>query len=384
MEFAAVKIIVNPIVPVRQCGFITQTEPILRVHDDLYLRLALIKCQEQVLIYASLDNIGISEAQFTAFKGMAQTKFGKHTTLLFSCTHTHFGGDPKDPVYGAQLGVAFKLALDTAHLKEVGDITFAYRVRDYDEVGKSRISGHDATVKLETFSLYAENHRIATFIIHNVHPTIMDASTPYFSAEYPGCLLKMCSVSCPGEFFSFMQGADGDISTRFTRHEQTYDEVRRMAGLLHDAIEQMMKEEVELKPLDFIADETTIPITHEFLDPEKRMQGENITAREKQTIEYGRIVLEKLKTNTHVLPNYLTIVRIRFLGYTQLFAQNELFSQYLEALPQGKASLVCYTSGYRPYVAGLRPVRLTYELFSDTLSFASKELLYRTLSELSH
>lgn len=384
MEFASIKVIINPIVPVKQYGFITQTEPILSVHDDLYLRLAFIRNQEKVLLYVSLDNIGISEAQFAAFKEIAKTKYGKDATLLISCTHTHFGGDPKDPMYGAQLGEAFELALETAHPKEVGDITFAYRWRDYDEVGKSRISGHTANVRLEAFSLYAENHRIATFIIHNVHPTIMHASTPYFSAEYPGALLKMCTVSCPGEFFSFMQGADGDISTRFTRHEQTYDEVRRLATLLHETIEAMMKEEVELKPLDFSVDETTIPITHELLDPEKLAQGSNITDREKETIEYGRIVLEGLKSKVNQLPASLTITRVRFPGYTQLFVQNELFSEYIETLPKGKASLICYTSGYRPYVAGLRPVRLTYELFSDTLSLSSKELLYKTLCELSN
>ena len=384
MEFAAIKVIINPIIPVRQCGFITQTQEILNVHDDLYLRLALVKRKENILIYVSLDNIGISEAQFALFKEIAQTKYGLAATLLFSCTHTHFGADPKDLVYGTQLTEAFKLALETARPKEVGDIRFAYRWRDFDEVGKSRISGHPANVRLETFSLYAQNHRIATFIIHNVHPTIMHASTPYFSAEYPGALLKMCSISCPGEFFSFMQGADGDISTRFTRHEQTYDEVRRLATILHETIETMMKEEVGLKPLDFSVDETTIPITHALLDPEKHMLGQNITEREKETIAYGRIVLENLKTKVGQFPATLTIIRVRFPGYTQLFAQNELFSEYIEALPKGKASLICYTSGYRPYVAGLRPVRLTYELFSDTLSLSSKELLYQTLCELSN
>lgn len=384
MEFASMKVIINPLLPVKQCGFITQIEPILSVHDDLYLRLALIKNNENILIYASLDNIGISEAQALEFKALVRKKYGENAALLVSCTHTHFGGDPKDENYAIQLGEAFKLALETAHPKDVGEISFGYRCRDYAEVGKSRISGHKANVRLETFSLYAENRRIATFVIHNVHPTIMPASTPYFSAEYPGALLKMCSIGCPGEFISFMQGADGDISTRFTRLEQTYEEVRRLATMLHEKIEEMMNEEVILKPLDFIVDETTIPLVHQFMDPQKHVQGENLSEREQETIEYGRIVLEKMKTNAHLLPATLTITRVRFPGYTQLFVQNELFSEYLETLPKGKASLICYTTGYRPYVAGLRPVRLTYELFSDTLNLASKESLYKTLCDLSN
>ncbi|TFG83909.1 MAG: hypothetical protein E4G74_00465, partial [Erysipelotrichales bacterium] len=221
MEFASIKVNINPLLPVKQCGFITQIEPLLRVHDDLYLRMAMFKIKTQILIYVSLDNIGITEALAEDFKDLTQKKFNGNAKVLVPCTHTHFGADPKDDVYAKQLKGAFDLALETAHFKEVGDIYFAYRYRDYDEIGKSRISGHTANVRLETLSFYAENHRIATFVIHNVHPTIMDASTPYFSAEYPGALLKLCSVSCPGEFFSFMQGADGDVSTRFTRKEQT-------------------------------------------------------------------------------------------------------------------------------------------------------------------
>ncbi len=384
MEFATMKVNINPVLPVKQRGFITQVNPILNVHDDLYLRLALIQKGKKILIYVSLDNIGLPEEQVETWKVVAQAKYGAEVSLLVSCTHTHFGGDPQDPVYSVQLLEAFKLALDIAHPKDVGEISFAYRMRPYDEVGKSRISGHEANVRVETFSLYAENRRIATFIIHNVHPTIMHASTPYFSAEYPGILLKLCSIQSPGEFFSFMQGADGDISTRFTRHEQTFDEVRRLATLLHETIKDMMMNEVALTPLDFTVDETTIPLVHEFLDPEKRMQGENITAREKETIEYGKIVLENLKAKEHLLPKTLTITRITFPGYTQLFSQNELFSEYLEALPYKKASLICYSQGTRPYIAGLRPVRLTYELFSDTLNQSSKELLFKTLCELAN
>lgn len=384
MEFGSLKVNINPVQPVKQCGFIQQVQPILDVHDDLYLRLALIKNQGKHLIYASLDNIGISEAQSDTFQRIAKEKFGEDTATLVSCTHTHFGGDPKDEVYGAQLIDAFRLALETVHPHDVGEITYAYRRRPFKGIGNSRISGHDAFVLLETFSLHAENHRIATFVIHNVHPTIMNGFTPFFSAEYPGMFLKLCSVSCPGEFFTFMQGADGDVSTRFVRKEQSHDEVRRLASILHDEVETMLKEEVEHSPFDFMFDETEIPLEHEFIDPETRSQGEALTPRELETIEYGRKVLERLRANENLLPKTMKIQRLRFPGYTQVFAQNELFSEYIEALPEGKASLICYTQGYRPYVTGLRPVRLTYELFSDTLSAKSKRLLFDTLYQLTH
>jgi hypothetical protein len=354
MEFAALHFNINPNLPVRQCGFARAYEPILSVHDDLYLRFCLVKKDGNVLIYVSLDNIGLLENQAARFKELAIAKYGRKTNVIVSCTHTHFGGDPHDSVYSQQLFYAFNLALETAHPREVGEIRFAYRSRDVDLGDLFARTHKNATMRLQTFSLYAQNHRIATFIIHNTHPAILSAETAFFSAEYPGALLKMCSVSCPGEFFSYMQGADGDVDLHVPSLNRTYDEVRRFARHLHALLETMMDDETRPQPLDYHVDEHMIVMEDSHTD---------------DSIHAARI---------------LPVTRVLFKGYTQLFVQNELKSRYLQALPIGNASLICHSQGDRLSLADPSLPATVCGAFVDPHSQTAKKRLFDTLYRLSH
>jgi hypothetical protein len=109
----------------------------------------------------------------------------------------------------------------------------------------------------------------------------------------------------------------------------------------------------------------------------------NPSPRELETIAIGRKVLENLKPRFHELPKSVELTAVHYGPYTQVYAPNELFSDYLKVIPKERASLVCYSQGYAPYVSGLDELPLTYELFTDTYSVETKTLLYQTLAELA-
>ena len=48
---------INPLLPVKQCGFIQQTQPISTVHDDLMLRLLRIDTPQGRIIHAVYDTM---------------------------------------------------------------------------------------------------------------------------------------------------------------------------------------------------------------------------------------------------------------------------------------------------------------------------------------
>jgi hypothetical protein len=83
------------------------------------------------------------------------------------------------------------------------------------------------------------------------------------------------------------------------------------------------------------------------------------------------------------LPTSVELTAVYYGKIAQVFAPNELFSDYLKVIPKDRASLICYSQGYAPYVSGLDPLPLTYELFTDTYSAATKTLLYQALAELA-
>jgi len=374
---------ITPLKPVKQCGFIQQVNPISQVNDDLFLRIVVIEKDDLRLVYCVYDNIGISVEQSIALRQAIQEQYGSSTEVITSCTHTHFGGDPRDETYFDQLKTTTLSSLKKVTLRKITQLQYSFQSIPFNGVGSSRISSHTASVYLDLLSLYDGSKRLVTFVIHNCHPTIMSGLTPFFSSEYPGYTMKRLSDNHPDEFFLFMQGADGDISTRFTRKDQTYEEVMRLGTVLKDKVEELLDQKPILKSLDFKVTKAIIPLTHRLLEVESLPLNPNPSEREKETIEIGRKVLENIRPRFSSLPKTLELTKLDFGQYIQVFAPNELFSYYLKASPKSSSSLICYAQGYAPYVAGLEPLNLSYELFSDTYTDETKKDLFATIQNLT-
>ena len=374
---------INPLLPVKQCGFIQQTQPISTVHDDLMLRLLRIDTPQGRIIHAVYDNIGFSLIQAKTLREAIKAQFSDPTEVVLSCTHTHFGGDPHDETYFNQVAATTLEAVKAVTIHPVSDLRVSFQSVPFTGVGQSRISNHTARVVLDVLSFYDGKRRLATQIIHNCHPTILDGNTPYFTAEYPGVTIRELQRRFPEESFQFLQGADGDISTRFTRQAQTYGEVTRLGLNCAAEVQRLLALPVETHPLIFSSVNRIMPLVHELKDLDALKTNPNPSPRELETIAIGRQVLEKLKPRFHELPKSVELTAVRYGPYTQVFAPNELFSDYLKVIPKDRASLVCYSQGYAPYVSGLEDLPLTYELFTDTYSVETKTLLYQTLAEMA-
>ncbi len=382
-KYGSLQVSINPLKPVKQCGFIQQVEPIFEVNDDLFLRVVVIEKEIMRLVYCVYDNIGISVEQSKEIRLAIQAQYDSPTEVVTSSTHTHFAGDPRDETYFKQLKETTLESLKVIEMKTIEALHYTFKSEPYQGVGSSRISDHEASVFLDLMSLYDGQKRIVTFVIHNCHPTIMNGKTPFFSSEYPGYALKLLEMAHPDEFFLFMQGADGDISTRFTRQGQTYEEVKRLGTLLKNEIEAQLMKANQPRPFDFTVRNIVIPLKHRLLEVESLPQNPHPTDREKETIEIGRKVLESIRPRFHLLPKTLELTKIDYGNYCQVYAPNELFSYYLKATPKSRSSLICYSQGYAPYVAGLEPLNLSYELFSDTYTDETKQDLFYTIHHLT-
>lgn len=374
---------INPHQPVKQCGFIQQTQPVFTVHDPLMLRLLRIDTPQGRIIHGVYDNIGLSLDQAQEVRSAIKALFSDPTEVVLSCTHTHFGGDPHDATYFNQLKTTTLEAVKSMSLRPITEPRVSFVSVPFTGVGQSRISNHTANVVLDVLSFYDGNRRLATQVIHNCHPTILSGDTPFFTAEYPGVMARELERRFPGESFQFLQGADGDISTRFSRKSQTIEEVERLGMNLANEVDQLLKQSVQFAPLTLKTISRKMPLVHELKDLDALKANPNPTPRELETIAIGRKVLENLKPRFHTLPKEVELTAVHYGPYTQVYAPNELFSDYLKVIPKLRASLVCYSQGYAPYVSGLEELPLTYELFTDTYSAATKTLLYQTLAELA-
>jgi len=383
MKFGTNKICINPEKPVKQIGFIQQVEPIMEVHDDLNARIVMME-DDLLIIMVSLDNIGISLEFQEKVRSELEMKLEKKVELVISSTHTHFGGDPNDLVYQQFIFDKIIEGVLSVEMIEYKDLSYSYHYQAFDAVGKSRISGQETDlIFIELISIYGNQKRLANLMVYNCHPTIMSGHTKFFSAEYPGYAIEKLSSHFPEEFFTFMQGADGDVSTRFTRLNQEYAAVVDLGNKFVAKIEEILNEEQKIQPISLSYTKEVLALEHEVLDLEKLEIPNNLTERELETIEYGKLAREKLLENFEELPKNILISRISFGEYHMIFTPNELFSYYIKAINKDKASLICYSNGYGRYVTGMEGQKITYELFTDTYSMRTKKALFDLLSKMS-
>lgn len=373
MKFAASQTVINAPFPVKQFGHISQVTELSEYHDDLHARLLYLEDESTAWLSISADNIEMEidvqkkiEKELVAF-------FDKPLHVTLSCTHSHHCCDPENPIYVQFFIDKVVQCAKEMHIKEMGNLTISYTTAYFDGVGKSRISHHEAdSLQVDLFQIKQEEKELANIIIHNVHPTILFSTTPYFSAEYPGYLLQRLNETEPNVFHTFLNGAAGDTSTRFTRTCQTYASVERLGEKLFNKVMELKKEEKTSVPLQLAYVSEIIPLNHQFHPIDMSKMPSNLSAREIETIGYGQIMRQRLKDSPEALKKEVLLSCMDFGGPRIVFAPNEMFSWYRTQVDDSFCALVCYSNGHAPYITGPGQYLLTYETFTDTLTDESK------------
>jgi hypothetical protein len=375
MRYAVKQIIIDPEDPVRMAGHIQQVDPVAAVHDHLHARILALDDGEQLFIHISCDILGVSRSLQEELTEKLRGKFHEPLQLTVSATHNHYAGDPKVERYYDQLRRQLYAALLTLEFQPSRQIRVSYALEPYQGIGTSRISHHQAQVLLGMVRFWDEDREFACMVYHNCHPTVLSAvDTQAFSAEYPGWLLQQLAQDHPGVFFTFLQGPAGDVSTRFTRRDQTYDSVIALADKLKGEIETLAQAPSDARPLQLSWQSTVVPYQHEFNEIHFESIPDDLTDRELETIRYGQQMRAQLKDHPEHLARDGMISAVALNDQLKLvFAPNELFSGWLDCIDTAHALLVCYSNGYSPYVTPPHTQIITYETFTDTLTEDTKQ-----------
>ncbi len=383
MKFQHKQIIINADFPITPAGFIQQTKEISEIHDDCHARIFAFADEQMVCFLISCDNLGLPLSLQQQLTERLQKQYDLAVHVTISATHTHFAPNPKSERYCDFLLNQLYAACVEMEFVE-GQYEIAYQREFFDGLGKSRISHHEAKhIYVQLLHIFKDGKRAALMITHNAHPTIHNGDTPYFTAEYPGYVIAQCQNLYPQIAFTFFQGADGDISTRFTRSSQDWDGMKELGDRLVAKINEMMKEPLDLRPLDHLDYESIdFPLTHSFEEIDITNLPAHLTPREIETIHIGAQVRENLSHRLDTLDQQLLLSKVQLSDYQFVFAPNELFSSYNDFINLKHSILVCYSNGYSPYVTGLADDFITYETFTDTLTPACKQQYAKHLEHL--
>ena len=382
MKLAYSTICINPNKPTRQEGFLYQVNPIYNFHDDLHARIVAFENENEIVYLISGDTIGFPISMQDSLEHILQQKTDKKVHVTLCATHTHFGAETKDHRYQGEFIEKVVYAIEYLQFTEYDNLEISYQCVPFEKVGTSRISNHKANVLLQLFTIYHKKHPLVQMIVHNCHPTIHHGETPYFTSEYPGYVLQELRRLYPNTYFTFLQGAAGDVSTRFTRSSQDYASVITLGNHMVEEIDRLMKEDKEYHPFNQFAYACTyVPMTHEFHPIDLSNIPANLSERELFTINEGVIMREALSKHLETLDKQVMVSKLDLGKNTLVFMPNEAFSSYIDCIDITRSALVAYSNGASPYITGINDNFITYEKFTDTVTVEAKQELMKVLEE---
>lgn len=254
MLAGAVEVDITPPVGVPMDGYGAREGSSVAIHDPLLAQALLLKSGDDGILLFTLDLLGVS----LDFTHRVRARAAGATALdpaniMVACTHTHSGPAgflPRVSGLGSEdanlqeitlrklVGAAqwADSCLQPARVGvETGQITAIGRNRNDPESGP--MDPLVTVVRVDD----AAGGPLAVLMNYGCHPTVLGYGNRSISADYPGAARRLLRDVYPETVFLFTNGASGDVSTRFTRREQTFGEVERMGRILGGEVLRVMQ-----------------------------------------------------------------------------------------------------------------------------------------------
>lgn len=235
---------------VKLAGYMDRSQGNLGIYDPVYTKALAISNGLQKTIIITNDILGLDEEIVKAVVLKIQAELAIEEKDIFICaTHTHSGPEIIEWMPGVNLDTEHKklkkrIIDDIAKnaiesTKELIPSHIKFGKSEINDLGTNRINkdvDFDNSVNVISFNT-DEDKPICIIVNHACHPTILGSNNLLVSADYPGVVQRKVEQKYgQGCICMFMNGACGDISTRFTRRGQDFIEVERMGALLFNKV----------------------------------------------------------------------------------------------------------------------------------------------------
>ena len=389
------QICINPIKPTLRVGMFIDHNPILNVRGDLYARCLRLKTPSINLILLVFDSLGISSDIQKLFEEKIKETIQEDVSFIFSSTHTHYAPSlcnmhnliNVDKQYFEYTARKVALMIKNCHLIDK-EVSINYSWEQFDKVGKTRINHKsNENVYAGVMSFYDDHTRLGNILFYNCHPTTPQDDANYFTSAFVGSAVEKLTKKYPGEFFIYLQGADGDISTRLNRHCTKYEEVTRLGNLMGDEF---------IKLLNRNQTTTHHPLTVNYLtwDLQINNQLKDITTlTEADLVDYTEKEIKELKTGMRLITGmkdkvkpFKSMINFSLLelnGYRLLFNPFELFSDYNNYINKDNTLLVCYSQGIQGYLTQPNNKHISYEYLIETQNEEDKKNVVEAIKNIT-
>ena len=254
---SAARVVITPPLGTRLAGYPGRPLGGQHVYDDVFMRALVLEIDGELLAFLSADLMAVDTAWVDELRRRAGAALGiraDHLMVAASHTHSSIGGllSFRDTV-GAGVEAIFTdvegsfdetlyelllrqaISALTQAISRLRACTLRVSRRDAPGIASNRIHP-DREVDPSCFvvQIVDDDDRTAAVLFHySCHPTTLGSADLGISADFPGVACRIIENSLdPGCVALFLNGALGDVSTRFTRRSQTYAEVRRFGWTL--------------------------------------------------------------------------------------------------------------------------------------------------------
>lgn len=353
--------------------------PCAEAHDPLHCRAVVLEQDGVRFALVAMDLLCVDEALYLRLSE-AVAALGITKERLIACAiHSHAAPQGVIPGEGPLAAVncndyertpqfreymAHVLRQAAAACEAAVGCLEPFRVRTGSgatpPVGSERHTGAVPGGTLTALQCRTQSGRVLTIANFPCHPTVLNAQNLRPSADFTAGIEGLVG----GDLAVFLNGAAGDISTRFTRRESSFAECARMAEIAAAHILSALQDQPFREPEPLTGIHARIELMPRPIEPVETAQAAltEQTARWEAARDAGRdaaalrllkthvegawVNLEFAKTMAGIDLLSLPVTVFRFCGLEFATIPGELYSTLQ---PQG-LSVITYANGYFRYI----------------------------------
>lgn len=249
-------------------GYSERTHGNEGVHDAVYEKIAVLESVGKYLVVASGDFIGVNSLMLNTVRNKVKDKTGiPEENIILTATHTHSSYAAsrvdkesvlKNILLEPEAQEIDYIYFDLLVEKIIGGIVYCFNNLENSKIYYNYDYLNGLGSNRNNPDLFYDN-KVHVITIKNLkdevtgviasaacHPTILNSQNYMISADYPGYFRKIIEKEYDKSTCIFLQGAAGEVSTRYTRKTQDYRECVRMGRLLAGKVIEIISNSNEI------------------------------------------------------------------------------------------------------------------------------------------